>query len=166
MPGLSVTTDEDTQVIRISAQALLDAQGLAQAALPDESGGIVVGWWEGDGVAVVQALLPVPDDHAGRAHYERKQPLAQQALDDYLRAGLDSPSGYLGEWHSHPAPQPPSSIDRRALSDIVRQERRRAVLLVLALNGSGAADVHGLVGRPRWPRRAAIERSRIERIES
>lgn len=161
-----MTTAEDTHVIRISVQALLDAQVVAQAALPDESGGIVVGWWEGDDAAVVQALLPVPDHQAGRGHYERRQTLAQRALDDYLRSGLDSPSGYLGEWHSHPAPQPPSSIDRQTLSDIVRQERRRAVLLVLALNGANAVGVHGLVGHPRWPRRTGIGPARIERIES
>lgn len=154
------------RVIRIQAKALADADVLAQGALPDELGGILVGWWEDDDVAVVQALLPVPDQHAGRARYERKHSLAQQALDEHLRSGADSSSGYIGEWHSHPAMTPPSFIDRRALSDIVKQERRRAVLLVLALNGAGTADVHGLIGRPRWPHRAAIGRATIERIGS
>lgn len=161
-----MTTDEGMRVILVQTKALADAKVLAQEAMPDELGGILVGWWEHDDVAVVQALLPVPDQHAGRAHYERKHSLAQQTLDEHLRAGGDSSSGYIGEWHSHPAPQPPSSIDRGALSDIVKQERRRAVLLVLALNNAGAVDVHGLVGHPRWPRRAAIEQATIERIES
>ena len=167
MQGPSVTTDDEgTRVIRVSAQTLADVQGLARAALPDELGGILVGWWEGDDVAVVQALLPVPDTDAGRAHYERKHSPAQQTLDDYLRSGADISSGYIGEWHSHPAPQPPSSIDRGALSAIVRQERRPAALVVLALKAAGATDVHGLIGHPRWPRRAAIKRATIERIES
>lgn len=161
-----MTTAERTQVIRIATQALTDAEELAHKAIPDELGGILVGWWEGDNVAVIRGLLPVPDHRAGHAHYQRRHSLAQETLDDYLRAGADSSSGYVGEWHSHPAPQPPSSIDRRALSDIVRQERRRAVLLVLAFDGAGAADIHGLIGRPRWPRRTAIEQATIERMES
>lgn len=166
MRELFVTTGEGMRVIRVAAGALAEAQGSALDAVPDERGGILVGWWEGHDVAVVQALLPVRDHHAGRAHYERRHSLAQQALDDYLRSVADAASGYIGEWHSHPAPQPPSSIDRGALGAIVRQARRPVVLLVLALNGAGAVDVHGLVGRQRWPRRAAIGRAMIERIES
>lgn len=160
-----MTTAEGTRVIQISAKALADAQELAYQAAPDELGGILVGWWEGNNVAVVKGLLPVPDRHAGRAHYERRHILGQAVLDDHLRACVDPSSGYVGEWHSHPAPQPPSSIDKGALSGIVKQERRRAVLLVLALNSHGATDLYGLFGHPRWPHRVVTERATIERIE-
>lgn len=153
-------------VVRISQQALAEAEALAHGALPNELGGIAVGWWEGDTVAVVQALLPVTDHRADRAHYERKHSSAQQVLDDHRRSGVDIAAGYIGEWHSHPAPQPPSSIDRGALGAIVRQTRHRVALIVLALNSKGEVAVHGLVGSPRWPRRVAIESAHIERMES
>lgn len=161
-----MTTDEGNRIIRIAGRPLAEAQGLAHDESPYELGGILVGWWEGHDVAVVRALLPVFDRHAGHDRYERKHSLAQKTLDDYVRSRPDVLSGYIGEWHTHPVPQPPSSIDRGALSAIVRQVRRPIALVVLALNETGVEGVHGLVGRPRWPRRVAIDQAMIERIES
>lgn len=167
MPGPFVTTGErrSTPVVRITERTLAAAGSLARGVSPNELGGIIVGWWEGGRVAIVDDLLPVPDDRAGRAHYERRQWPAQRVLDDYLRTGTSPYSGYIGEWHSHPEPQPPSPIDRGALSAIVRQVYCPIALLVLALDRQGEVAVHGLVGRSRWPHRAVIEHTVVERME-
>ena len=85
-------------------------------------------------------------------------------LDVYMRTRDDPRCGYVGEWHSHPAPQPPSSIDRGALSAIVRQDRKTVALVVLALTREGEVTSHGLIGRSRWPRRASIEVAPVERM--
>lgn len=161
-----MTTDDEVAgaVIRISVEALAKAQRLVWGAAPYELGGIMVGWWEGDSTAVVGDLLHVPDHASGRSHYERRHTRAQEVLDGYRRAQDDQRRGYVGEWHSHPVPQPPSSTDRGALSAIVRQARLPVALVVLALTREGGVDVHGLIGHPRWPRRTAIAPAVIERM--
>ena len=161
-----MTTDDQggEPQVRVAAQALANAERLALDASPHELGGIMVGWWEGDSTAVVQALLPVPDHAAGRSHYERRHSPAQEVLDVYMRTHNDPRCGYVGEWHSHPAPQPPSATDRGVLSAIVRQRRKTVALVVLTLTGEGEVTSHGLIGRPRWPRRASIEVALVERM--
>lgn len=168
MQGPFVTTDDraDLPLLRISAGPLSRAQAGAIAASPREIGGILVGWWEGEGRAVVHDLLPVPDHYAGHTHYARRHSPAQQQLDDFLRRESVPNAGYIGEWHSHPAPQPPSAIDRGALKDIVRQVRGPVALVVLSLTSGGVVQAHGLLGRPRWLRRAAVEHASIERMSS
>lgn len=168
MQGMFVTIGDRAEKpqIRIAEQALAVAEGAALEASPNELGGIMIGWWEGGSTAVVQELLPVPDRRAGRAQYERRHSSAQHVLDEYLRTHNDFRCGYIGEWHSHPAPQPPSSIDRGTLSGIVRQVRRPVALIVLSLTPEGGVAAHGLIGRPRWPRRAAIESAPVERMSS
>ena len=163
-----MTTDDEVTgaVIRISVEALAKVERLALDAAPHELGGIMVGWWEGDSTAVVGDLLHVPDHSSGRSHYERRHSPAQEVLDDYRRTQDDQRRGYIGEWHSHPAPQPPSSTDRGALSAIVRQSRKPVALVVLALTREGAVDVHGLIGHPRWPRRTVIAPAVVERMSS
>lgn len=151
-------------IIRVSKDSLASAELLALKASPHELGGILVGWWEGNSTAVVVEFLPVADHAAGRAHYERRHALAQGALDGYLRDRDDSRLGYVGEWHSHPAPQPPSRIDRSELNAIVRQARKQVALVVLAIDERHAITAHGLIGHPRWPRRTAIETAVVERM--
>lgn len=163
-----MTTDDqaDKPQVRVAEQVLAVTESSAFEASPNELGGILVGWWDGDSTAVVQELLPVPDHQAGRAQYERRHSPAQEVLEEYLRTHDDPRCGYIGEWHSHPAPQPPSSIDRAALSGIVRQVRGPVALVVLSLTLERGVDVHALIGRPRWPRRAAISDAPIERMSS
>jgi hypothetical protein len=166
MRGASVTTDNAVVApqIRISERALAEAEARAFLATPNEFGGILIGWWEGDAIAVVHDMLSVPDLRAGHGHYERGHSPAQQILDEYLQTMPEPNTGYIGEWHSHPAPQPPSSIDHSALSGIVRQARRPVALVVLSMTPDDEVQPHGLIGRPRWPRRASIEHASIERM--
>jgi integrative and conjugative element protein (TIGR02256 family) len=162
-----VNTDDRAPApqIRISRRALAQAEARAVSATPHELGGVLIGWWEGDDVAVVDDLLSVPDPRAGHTHYERHHSAAQRALEDYLQSTSDLNAGYIGEWHSHPAPQPPSAIDRGALTSIVRQVRQPVALVVLSVTEDGKVRPHGLIGRPRWPRRprrATIEIALVE----
>lgn len=132
--------------------------------MPNELGGILIGWWEGRDIAIVQDLLLVPDHEAGRSQYARRHAPAREILDDYVRSGDDPRLGYVGEWHSHPAPQPPSSIDRAELAAIVRQAHSPVAMVILALGLDSGVVSHALIGRPRWPRRAKIEQAATERV--
>lgn len=163
-----MTTDDAVAPpqIHVSDRALTNAEAIALAASPCEVGGILVGWWEGGIVAVVHDFLTIPDHRAGHTHYERRHSVAQQFLDEYLGTGAGANAGYIGEWHSHPAPQPPSSIDRETLNGIVWQARHPVALVVLSMALDGAFQTHGLIGHPTWPRRAAIKPATIERMPS
>lgn len=161
-----MTTDEaaDPLRIRVSDRALVRAEASTLAAAPREIGGILVGWWEAEGDPVVRDLLTIPDRRASHTHYIRRHSAAQQLLDEYLRAGADANAGYIGEWHSHPAPQPPSSVDRATLGAIVRQARHPVALIVVALAPDGTFHSHGLIGRQKRLRRVAIQPALVERM--
>src|SRR4029450_870181 len=78
----------------------------ARQAAPNETGGLLLGWWEGTAVVVAHAV-EVPDPDATSSRWTRHEDTAQAALD----AALPDPShpwlGYVGDWHSHPAPVDP-----------------------------------------------------------
>jgi integrative and conjugative element protein (TIGR02256 family) len=150
--------------VRIEENAFHRGEAIALDAAPHEIGGILVGWWEGGGIAVVRGLLPVPDHRAGRAHYERRHAPAQQVLDEYLATSSEPNVGYIGEWHSHPTPQPPSPTDRHALTGLVRQARHPVALVVLAVMSEDAVEAYSLIGQPCLPGRATIEPADVERI--
>lgn len=147
--------------IVVSAQALQLASRHAAEAVPKETGGILVGWWESPNTAVVHDLLLVPDRKAGRWHYMRSHRRAQQVLDRY-REGGDPRVGYLGEWHSHPEPQPPSETDVKELVAIVRQRKSRGALIVLAVDRDQSVRPSGLIGLPRSKGQVDIEHAPIE----
>jgi integrative and conjugative element protein (TIGR02256 family) len=119
--------------LQVHREALDTATTLALAALPRETGGILVGWHEDDTVVVI-AMLAVPDKKAGRRHYVRNHKRAQKVLDQYREACADDRIGYVGEWHSHPAPQPPSNVDYNALVDLATDVAGQVVLVVLAIH--------------------------------
>lgn len=104
----------------------------ATAALPKETGGILLGYRTDQGVQATVALH-VPDRRAGAATYRRSYRLAARALADALAAEPpDSPVGYVGEWHSHPAPAGPSPIDLSVIADIAGASDDGVLLVVLS----------------------------------
>jgi len=117
----------------------------AAAAHPRETGGLLLGWWDGGGV-VVRHAVEVLDPHATTSSWCRDQPSAQAALDAAL-AHHDHPwLGYVGDWHSHPAP---CGASRQDLTSIRRASGAYAQPLVLLVHrADGAVEVtvahHGL----------------------
>lgn len=130
----------------IAPEALEAATEVALAALPHEAGGILVGWHEGNSI-VVTGMLPVPDKKAGRRHYVRHQRRAQAVLTAHREASDDDRTGYVGEWHSHPAPQPPSRIDYKAIADIAAQTDHPVALVVLAVQPDSAVTAIAATAR-------------------
>jgi len=98
--------------------------------LPLESGGILLGYRQGSRVVVTHALL-VASGTSTANQYVRDDVLANAVLSDFLstREPTD-PTGYVGEWHSHPAPAGPSAIDLEAISATARATRGPIALLV------------------------------------
>jgi len=101
-----------------------------------ETGGVLLGWRHERGVYLHDALV-VPDSRARHSFYRRRHKLASVVLDAALAELPEgSPVGYVGEWHTHPAPSGPSWIDRREIRRISKQTDAPIGLLVCACNAS------------------------------
>ncbi|MCX5063826.1 SAVED domain-containing protein [Streptomyces sp. NBC_00452] len=105
--------------------------------LPRETGGILLGYREDANVVVTHALV-VDGQGASTHRYVRDDVRANALLAAFLarRAG-DDPTGYVGEWHSHPAPSGPSPTDVAAMQATARTNDGPLALLVYA---AGRAD--------------------------
>jgi len=156
-----ITAELNEPRVLVPTAVLREAERWAIQAMPYELGGILVGWWEGKETTVVSKFLVVPDSTAGYRHYNRQHAPAQKILDDYLCSGKDERLGYVGEWHSHPLPQPPSPMDHHSLTSIVRRSRHCTALVVLSVADNDEVIPHALVGQPQRWGRIGISSARI-----
>lgn len=78
-----------------------------------EAGGVLLGRRRGQHLEVVHATQPYPTDIRKRTKFVRESAgHAEEALAMWMAS--DGEIGYLGEWHSHPEPDPsPSAVDLR-----------------------------------------------------
>ena len=113
-----------------------------------ETGGILLGWRHSTGVYVCD-VIEVPDRRASRNQYVRRHGLASESLNRFLDTlPARSPVGYVGEWHTHPAPQGPSRTDRRQLKGISRHLHDYIALIVASHDPrSGVWKPQGLCAR-------------------
>jgi integrative and conjugative element protein (TIGR02256 family) len=136
--------------ILITGTALDAAITDGLAALPQETGGILLGFRTPDLVVVTRALT-VPDPRSSRHSYRRHRRRAQAQM---AAVGINETPGigYVGEWHTHPADCPPSRIDIRALTATARLTTTPVALIVLAHRADQSVAVHGLTAvREPWP---------------
>jgi integrative and conjugative element protein (TIGR02256 family) len=128
-------------VVVISPQARDALKAAARASSEREHGGILVGYRDTHGITI-DDIIEVPDATAARTRYLRRESPARRALTSYLnRSGLDETLGYVGEWHTHPAPAPPSSTDHHAMRTMARRNGQPVALVVAALQADHR-DVH------------------------
>jgi integrative and conjugative element protein (TIGR02256 family) len=129
-------------VVQVVPGVLERMQDALLAALPRETGGILVGWRDGTDVVVIDALS-VPDEGAQTMHYTRHHDKATRVLDRYLADATDPMIGYVGEWHTHPWPSPPSRTDRTSVAAAASRTDAAVALIVLAWDANQSdADVH------------------------
>jgi integrative and conjugative element protein (TIGR02256 family) len=140
-----------TAGILVTSMALRGADDAARAALPDETGGILLGFHTPDLIVVTRILL-VPDPHSSRHSYLRHR-LRAQAQMAANHTDLPSIVGYVGEWHTHPADLGPSRTDARTLGATARLAASPVALIVLAYPPTGQARTHGMVAlkHASWP---------------
>ena len=106
----------------------------ARAAKDVERGGLAIGYRVGPDV-IVTDIIAVADTTATRSSYIRGDVAARATLNAYLmHLEPDSIQGYVGEWHTHASPSPPSETDRRAMRAMARSNELPVVLLVAALS--------------------------------
>lgn len=97
-----------------------------------ETGGILLGWRHSTGIYVCEAI-EIPDRRATRTEYMRRHGPATESLEHFLATLPErSPIGYVGEWHTHLAPQGPSRTDRKQLKRISQHLGDDLALVVAA----------------------------------
>ncbi|WP_285249457.1 SAVED domain-containing protein [Pseudarthrobacter sp. fls2-241-R2A-168] len=123
--------------------------------LPKEAGGILLGYLESNTVVVTNALT-VHSPRATSSQYVRDDLLANQLLQKFLaQRADDDPTGYIGEWHSHPAPKGPSSTDLWSIRAIARTSEGPIALIVHST--SQTAPFHGVVSQRQLFRRVTSD---------
>jgi hypothetical protein len=113
--------------------------------LPRETGGILLGYQE-NGTLVATHALVVEGQGATANRYVRDDIRADELLQKFLgQRADDDPIGYVGEWHSHPSPSGPSTVDHAAMRATAKVSSRPIALLVFAPGPTGA--FFGLIAR-------------------
>lgn len=127
--------------------------------LPLETGGILLGYREGRNIVVTHAVV-VGGDGAASNNYVRDDIRANEILAEFLaqRSG-DDPTGYIGEWHSHPAPSGPSPTDLAAMRATAKNSDGPIALVVHVL---GRADPFvGLIAQRQRLGRVATAEAKV-----
>lgn len=133
----------------------------AEAKIPNETGGILMGYWseDSDTVVVTDWIGPGP-----RAEHTPDRFAPDYDFQDAEVARIYSETHgavtYLGDWHSHPSTSPSlSRKDRKTLSDIATDPDSRAPRAIMAILGCNPrTDFHDRawsIGvweyRAKWP---------------
>jgi proteasome lid subunit RPN8/RPN11 len=123
----------------LSEEAAALLREAAQSALPDETGGVLVGVSIDTRPWVTEAVI-VPSEKSSPVYYELPGGARQAAVDEArLR---DRRLGYIGEWHSHTYDIGPSELDRSTMARLAESDTdcQQPVLLI----ARRIADVHTL----------------------
>ncbi len=127
--------------------------------LPMETGGILLGYREGVNMVVTHALV-VGGENATHTRYIRNDVRANAMLAEFLaKRADDDPTGYIGEWHSHPAPKGPSQIDLGALRETAKTSNVPIALVIHALGGDKA--FFGRIARRQLFGRTAVKEATV-----
>lgn len=132
----------------ITDQAVATLKAQARATRINERGGILVGYRTDTALHIHDALV-VPDHAAAHTKYVRRGQGGQRVLEDWFHATGDPTIGYVGEWHTHPAPMPPSPTDLAAARIMCIKNRHPVALVVASLEAANnEVTLHAVLTRP------------------
>jgi integrative and conjugative element protein (TIGR02256 family) len=134
----------------VAAEALALIEAEARRRAPNETGGVLLGYWsaEGDEVVITCATGAGPRAKHSKVVYTPDRDYDQALIADYyLAAGRRIT--YLGDWHTHPdAGAYLSDQDRRTLRQIAESPSARAPNALMAVLAGGRPwELHVWVGR-------------------
>lgn len=117
--------------IKLAAKVVGQLRQYAQLAPgAPEAGGILLGRYlqDSEDVVVDAVTVPMPGDQQGRYFFHRARQAHQQAVEEAWQATAGTRT-YLGEWHTHPEPDPtPSCVDLLDWRRKLRQDQYFASL--------------------------------------
>ena len=124
----------------IAEHLLTPLEAEAAKHAPDETGGMLVGYWSESGEAVItETIEGGPDAIRRPSRFEPNGEWQQERLGElYIQSGRVHT--YLGDWHSHPHGVPrPSLRDRDTAKKVAATKAARAPqpLTLICSKGSG-----------------------------
>jgi integrative and conjugative element protein (TIGR02256 family) len=88
-----------------------------------EAGGILIGSYRGAHIQIVECTIPLVHDRRFRMLFDRRDEGHQRVALNRWHASRGALT-FVGEWHTHPEPQPlPSSVDRQTWRRIVKKNK-------------------------------------------
>ncbi|UPJ79130.1 Mov34/MPN/PAD-1 family protein [Bradyrhizobium sp. 183] len=159
----------------ISSPSLEELRGDADRFYPNETGGVLTGYWADDANVVITAVMG-----AGLAAVHKRYSYEHDHVWEAAQIGLEyERSGrtnvYVGDWHTHPDALSGrlSGTDKRALRRVLlSRDARLSKVLMLVLFGhpqEWRADVRVAefrrVSAWRWRRSLSIESARLQRYD-
>jgi proteasome lid subunit RPN8/RPN11 len=122
------------QILIVEDEAA-DLRKFARDALPNETGGILLGFMS-DGEPLVTRCVHLPPASPS----PRSFTIENGATADAVKAAqtAEPTIGYLGEWHSHPSDQPASAKDRETMARITGTGEPACPILIVACPQAGA----------------------------
>ncbi|WP_226347254.1 Mov34/MPN/PAD-1 family protein [Agilicoccus flavus] len=132
--------------VTICAAAWEAIEAAATRALPRETGGLLLGYYVGDEACVVRCV-EVRDPDASSVRYRRDADGGTAALKKAMASHPDGSTGYVGEWHSHPAASGPSTTDCKAVRQLA-SDGNHDVLLIVAVNTASGWCGHAINATP------------------
>lgn len=137
---LAVTVD-------VTERALVVMQDRTAAALPNEAGGVLVGFTVDERTVVVDAVEHT-DPGAGPCAF--RVPAGETERVVAAARTADGRLGYVGDWHSHPSGADPSDLDTATMLNARRHSGTEQPLLLLAAPGDdGRATVRAFAATGR-----------------
>jgi hypothetical protein len=126
----------------------------AQTALPNETGGILVGCAI-DGRPTITTAIEIPDPDATPRRYQISADTTAGIVAEARQR--DARMGYLGDWHSHTEASDPSRLDAATMRAAMRESDGRDVALVLVHpNEEPPDDIRAYITTPADLRSAHI----------
>lgn len=120
--------------LEMTPKNLREIVGYCKAALPNETGGILVGRYSPKhDLAIVSGVsAPPADSRSGRSWFTR----GVEGLQNWLNRLWRSKNYYLGEWHFHPLAEPnPSGTDIGQMAEIASSGSYKCPEPILAIVG-------------------------------
>lgn len=121
--------------LEIDNKIVQEIQKKAFEALPNETGGFLVGKYSADNnTAIVSLVLTPVKIISGPTCFQRETEGMESVWDELYKEGLV----YLGEWHSHPNGSSMYSVtDKKALTNIARSETvliNNPIMMIVSLS--------------------------------
>jgi integrative and conjugative element protein (TIGR02256 family) len=120
--------------------------GAANRALPYETGGLLIGWRDGEHV-VVRGWLELGTTNPRTNRFAINTEKATKVLKRYLRTSSNPLEGYVGAWHTHPALAPPSGTDLETFGASAAATHAPLAFVVLATDGVASTAYVAWSGR-------------------
>lgn len=120
----------------IDDDAWVELTHAATRALPRETGGLLLGYYIASQPHIARCL-EIPDRAATAVRYRRDATVAAAMLRQTMAPYPEDTTGYIGEWHSHPAPVGPSDTDLLALRKLAEAGKHDVLMVVAAHTTEG-----------------------------